>query len=170
MSIIDYIKLNLSSGFNSVLELDSGDQNEAQKIINEINVRYFAIDKKEEKARDSKISLFNLDFFNVSQVDNVIKDIKFDLIFSNYSLCFNKKDIIVKFLPYYFNKIKPNGIFYLNDFSVDEQTVKKRTNLDDQWFFDLLNRYFKSYTISRQTIYEKEHGHSHSIFELIASK
>jgi trans-aconitate methyltransferase len=172
MSIINYIKNNISDNISNVLELGSGDQSDALQILQIFKkVKYFAIDRKNSEIKNSNISFINFDYFNINSIDKIIKNEQFNIVFSNYSLCFNKKDLIIELLPYYFKKIVPGGIFYLSDFTKNEQTVIKRTNLDDEWFFELINKYFKSYTIlSKKTVYEKEHDHSHSIFDLIAYK
>lgn len=171
ISIVDYVKIKLTGRLSNVLEIGSGNQSEAVQISTEISGEYFSIDKKAFNApTNSKIVFINADYFNIDEVDRVIHNKKFDLIFSNYSLCFNKKDTIVKYLPYYFDKLTPGGIFYVGDFTNDEQVVKKRTNLDDEWFFNIIKMYFGLFKISRQDIYENEHGHSHSVLELIAHK
>lgn len=171
ISIVNYIRTGLSGRLCNVLELGSGDQSDAMQIATEISGEYFSIDKKiTDCPINTNVVFINADYFNIDEVDKVIHNKKFDLIFSNYSLCFNKKDIIAKHLPYYFNKLTPSGIFYVGDFTNDEQVVKKRTNLDDEWFFNIIKMYFGSFKISRQDIYEKDHGHSHSIFELIVYK
>ncbi|MFZ2303607.1 MAG: class I SAM-dependent methyltransferase [Minisyncoccia bacterium] len=171
ISIVNYIKTNLSGQLCNVLELGSGDQSEAMQIVTEISGEYFSIDKKEtDKPVNSQITFINANFFGINEVDKIIHNKKFDLIFANYSLCFNKKDVIIEHLPYYFGKLTGNGIFYVGDFTLDEQVVKKRTNLDDEWFFDFIKANFSSFKISRQNVFEKEHGHSHSVFRLIAYK
>lgn len=170
MTIIDYIRTNSPNKLDNVLELGSGDQADALQIISDINGKYFAIDKKNNEKENIGITFINADYFDIDYVDKIINNDKFDLIFSNYSLCFNQKDVIIKSLPYYLNKITQNGIFYLSDFNNNEQVVKKRTNLYDEWFFELIKTYFKSYNISEREVYEKEHDHTHNIFELIAYK
>lgn len=168
ISIVNYIKTNLSGQLHNVLELGSGDQSEATQIAAQISGEYFAIDKKAiDKTVNSRIISINADYFDIGEVDKVIHDKKFDLIFSNYSLCFNKKDIIIERLPYYFNKLEKNGVFYIGDFTDKEQIVKKRTNLHDEWFFNMIKTYFNSFTISEHDVYEKEHGHNHDVFELV---
>lgn len=171
ISVVNYIKSNLTKQLFNVLELGSGDQSEAMQIVAEISGEYFAVDKKAScEPVNSKITFVNADFFDVDEVDKVIHEKKFDFIFANYSLCFNKRDIIIKQLPYYFGKLTKGGMFYIGDFTTEEEVVKKRTNLDDDWFFDLIKKYFDSIEISRQEVYEEIHGHTHRIFELVAQK
>lgn len=169
ISIVDYVKIDLSGRLHNVLELGSGDLAEATQIAAEISGEYFAIDKRAVNARTSAhVTFINADYFDIDTVDNIIHDKKFDLIFANYSLCFNKKDALIERLPHYFDKLTENGIFYVGDFTTDEEIVKKRTNLDDEWFFDLIKKYFSSFEILRQEVYEEVHGHTHKIFEVIA--
>ncbi len=171
ISVVNYVKTNLAGRLGNVLELGSGDYNEALQIATEISGEYFAIDKKaNDKPENTHVSFINADFFDIAEIDKIIHEKKFDLIFANYSLCFNKKDVIVERLPYYFDRLTKDGIFYVGDFTIAEEVVKKRTNLDDEWFFDLIKKYFSSVEISRQEVYEEVHGHTHRIFELIAHK
>lgn len=171
ISVVNYVKTNLAGRLCNVLELGSGDQGEAMQIVTEISGEYFAVDTKaSNESVNHQITFINTNFFDINEVDKIIHEKKFDLVFANYSLCFNKKDVIVEHLPYYFDKLTEDGIFYIGDFTNDEETVKKRTNLDDEWFFGLIKKYFSSVEISRQEVYEEVHGHTHRIFELIAQK
>lgn len=171
ISIIKYVdSLSCNKLFN-VLELGSGDQKQAIEIASKITGNFVSIDKiRPDLFTDKNILFINDNFFNLESINNIIKDQKFDLIFSNYSLCFNRKESIIECLPYYFEKLSDNGIFYIVDFASNEEVVKKRTNLDDKWFFDLINTYFEYFDLIREHIYEEEHGHNHKIFELIAHK
>jgi len=171
MSVVDYIKNNFESRkILNILELGSGDQKEAPLITNYIKGKYFAIDIHRADQENLAVSFICENYFNIDKINNKIKNVKFDLIFSSYSICFNKKDTIIERLPFYFEKISSGGIFYLSDFCSDEVVVKNRTNLDEAWFLELIKKYFKTYTISKRVVYEEEHRHSHSIFELIAYK
>lgn len=171
ISVVNYIKDNLAGRALSILELGSGDNNEAMQIRAGVTGEYFAIDKKEPVVPAStNITFVNANLFDIKEVEKIICDKKFDFIFANYSLCFNKKDTILENLPYYFNKLEEGGIFYVGDFTANEEVVQKRTNLDDEWFFDFIKSNFKSFEISRQEVYEEVHGHTHRIFELIAHK
>jgi len=171
ISAVNYIKTMLSGRLCNVLELGSGDQSEATQIATEISGEYFSIDKKAvDESVNNRVTFINADFFDINEVDKIIHNKKFELIFANYSLCFNKKDVIVEPLPYYFGKLVEGGIFYVGDFTNDEQVVRKRTNLDDEWFFDFIKKRFRSYEIGRENVYEELHGHTHRVFQLIAHK
>ena len=85
-------------------------------------------------------------------------------------MCFNNKEQIINILPFYFKKIKKGGTFYLLDFTLDEEVVYKRTNLWDIWFFDLIKKYFNHFEVRIKKVFEREHDHTHHIFELICFK
>lgn len=171
MSVIKLIESKPLGSIKDILELGCGDLHEAVEIIDTITGEYFAIDKIVGGLTENKrIHVINENYFDINKIEPIIKDRKFDLIFANYSLCFNKKMSIIECLPYYFAKIVKGGVFYVSDFSSDEQVVKKRNNLDDDWFFDIIKKGFSSFEIYRNNVFEKEHNHSHSIFELIAYK
>jgi hypothetical protein len=170
MTIIEYIKNDLVGKLDNVLELGSGDQSDATKIVNYIGGKYFSIDKNDAEVSDAHLTFMRADYLDIKYLDEVIGNEKFSLIFSNYSLCFNKKEKIAQILPYYFDKIHSGGIFFVGDFAKDEKTVLKRTNLDSEWFYELIRSHFKSFTVLKKHVYEEAHGHNHSIFELIAHK
>ena len=127
------------------------------------------IDKKVSNSLSlQKIKFILGDFFE-KEVENQITG-NFDLILASYSLCFNTQEKIEKNLPFYLKKINPDGVFLLYDFSYPkEEVVSKRQNLwGEMWFLNLLNNYFNCFEIESQELYEKEHDHTHHIFQLVA--
>jgi len=161
----NYIKIKLSSA----IELGCGSGKDALWLSKKIGKKILAIDKEIKKNNDNKkIINVEADYFDVKKIAKYIKaDNRYDLIYSSYSLCFNDKEQIINVLPFYFKKIKNGGTFYLLDFTSDEEIVSKRTNLWEIWFFDLIKKYFDHFEIRTKKVFEKEHGHTHHIFELV---
>ncbi|MDD5726746.1 MAG: class I SAM-dependent methyltransferase [Patescibacteria group bacterium] len=143
------------------LELGCGDLKEAN-VLTDYDV--LAIDKKINGTPAAHVTALEADYFDVE-----IKD-QYNLVYSNYSLCFNKKEVIQSRLPKILSHLLPSGIFILNDFSNNEKTVLKRTNLDETWFFDLIRSNVGEFEVKREQIFEEEHGHFHQIFQIQAIK
>lgn len=93
----------------------------------------------------------------------------FDVLYSAYSLCFNKKEKIETYLKKYFSLLKEDGIFCVADFTDHEEVVTNRTNLFDDWFTNLVLSNFKNLYLTKIDMFEKEHNHSHHTFVLVAS-
>jgi len=170
MLIDKFVEKTFGNKTIKILELGSGDQADALKVTDKMNGEYIAVDKLDCDNPTNNITFIKNDYSDIANIDKLINKKNFDLIFSNYSICFNTKERILEFLPYYFNKIAAGGYFYLSDFCTDEEIVKRRTNLDSQWFFDLISANFKTFEASRSEVFEKEHNHNHRIFELVAVK
>ena len=154
---------------NNAIELGCGNGKDALWLSKKIGKKILAIDKEIKKNNDDKkIINVETDYFDVNKIGKYIKaDKHYDLIYSSYSLCFNDKEQIINVLPFYFKKMKSGGAFYLLDFTSDEKIVSKRTNLWEIWFFDLIKKYFDHFEIRTKKVFEKEHGHTHHIFELV---
>ena len=157
---------------NNAIELGCGNLTDALWLSKNISGKILAIDKKIKKNDDDKkIIYIESDYFDINKISGYTKINKhYDLIYSSYSLCFNNKEQIINILPFYFKKIKKGGTFYLLDFTLDEEVVYKRTNLWDIWFFDLIKKYFNHFEVRIKKVFEREHDHTHHIFELICFK
>ena len=154
----------------SAIELGGGEGNDANWLCGKGVKEIIMIDKKSpEGSLNNGLKFVRRDFFNTDETKGELDDKEFDLLFSCYSICFNTRQQIEEKLPFYLEKIKKGGTFYLLDFNPNEQVVARRTNLWDGWFFSLLNKYFNHFEIKTQEVYEKAHQHRHNIFELVCS-
>lgn len=167
-NFILYNDINLSN----VIELGCGNLIDTRWLSKKKSGKILAIDKRiKQNNKNKKIVCIEADYFDINKISQYVKSNKhYDLIFSCYSLCFNNKEQIVNFLPFYFEKIKKGGTFYLLDFTSDENIVSKRTNLWDIWFFDLIKKYFSRFEVRTKKVFEKKHKHIHYIFELVCFK
>ncbi len=104
------------------------------------------------------------DFFDMSPEGD------FDIIYANFSLCFNTREVIEKKLPNFLVHLKRKGVFQIKDFHTDDPVVKKRTNLHTEWFFDLVRKNVGAFTFQDEIVFEEEHHHAHHIFTLRAVK
>ena len=169
LSLKNFVLSNNIKLINAV-DLGCGNLRDALWLSQKINGKILAIDKKNQH-NNKKIMCIEADYFGIKKINQSVKANKhYDLIFSCYSLCFNKKEQIVSFLPFYFKQIKKGGFFYLLDFTIDENVVTKRTNLWDIWFFDLIKKHFDHFEVKTKKVFEKEHKHTHCIFELVCFK
>jgi SAM-dependent methyltransferase len=138
-----------------ILELGWGDLSEVNLQKGDITT----VAKKIVGKPAKHVTAIEGDFFDMQ----FHKD--FDRINANYSLCFNSKEIIEDRLPFILECLKKGGILTISDFQRSEQIVLKRTNLDSDWFFDILKRNINpEISILRKDIFEEVHNHSHSIF------
>ncbi|MBU1032877.1 MAG: methyltransferase domain-containing protein [Patescibacteria group bacterium] len=143
-----------------ILELGCGDLKDA----NNMQGKVIAIDKKIVCKPAHNVTAIEADYFDIQLEGD------FDLIYSNYSLCFNTKVKIEDRLPKILAHLKPGGIFLVRDFHTEDKVVKKRTNIHAPWFFDLVKKYVGPITVSDEKIFEAEHSHEHHIFSLKAKK
>lgn len=139
------------------LELGCGNLSEANSLT---DYSVTAIDKKITGTPLSHVTTIEGDYFNI--------DLKttFDLIYANYTLCFNKRSRIESRLPYILLHLTNGGTLIIKDFAKDEKTVTKRTNLDAEWFFKLLRRHVGKIYISRERVHEKEYNHMHEVLTI----
>ena len=144
----------------SILDLGCGDLNELNEVTGEIT----AIDKKNIGTAAKHITFIQGDFFETEITED------FDLIRAHYSLCFNTREKIEKKLPQLLKHLKTGGILEIKDFHTSDQVVKKRTNLYDSWFFNLIKQIIGPYQLNDEKVFEQEHGHEHRIFILRAKK
>lgn len=152
------------------VELGGGDGDDANWLCDYGAKRVVMIDKKKADKLNKCVQFIEGDYFDIENIGSEINDDKCDLIFACYSLCFNSKQHIESHLPFYLDKIKESGLFYILDFTPEEKIVTKRTNIWDIWFLTLLNKYFNHLEIKTQEVYEDAHKHTHNIFELVAFK
>ncbi len=123
-----------------------------------------AIDKKITCQPAKHVSAIKGDYFDMQLEGD------FDLIYSNYSLCFNKQETIEQKLPLILSHLKPGGVFQVQDFHSGDKVVKKRTNLYATWFFDLVKKEVGPFTLKDEKIFERGHNHEHWEFTLKAIK
>lgn len=154
---------------STAIELGSGEGDDTKFLCEQRAKQVISIDKKKiTKKIGNCAKTINDNYFDLDKIKlEMDENSSFDIVFSSCSLCFNTKEQIERFLPFYLEKIKKGGIFYVLDFTSEEKVVTNRTNLWDIWFLTLLNKYFDRFEIRTQNVYEEAHGHSHSIFELI---
>ncbi len=171
LSLKNFILFN-DIKLSNAIELGCGHLVDALWLSKKISGKILAIDKKiKQNNKNKKIVCVEDDYFDINKISQYAKtNGRYDLIFSCYSLCFNNKEQIINLLPFYFEKIKKGGVFYLLDFTSDEDIVSKRTNLWDIWFFDLIKKYFSQFDVRIKKVFEKEHKHTHHIFELVCFK
>ncbi len=148
----------------SVLELGGGNGDEAHWVYDNLSKDITMVDKKKTKNTLNDINFIEGDYFNPNIIESLSS---YDLIISNFTLCFNSRENLEKFLPLYIWRINKGGIFYISDFNKHEQVVTKRTDLSDSWFQEIFEKFFDKVIIKNQEIFEPAHSHTHNIFEMV---
>ncbi len=152
--------------FPKVLELGGGEGKDTLLFLDRGSKEVWMIDKKDTIKLDPRVHFFQGDYSKTDEIQTWFPEESFDLLFSAYSLCFNTRESIETFLPFYINKLKTGGDCLIFDFSSIEKVVTRRTSLDSEWFQSLLAKYFEKIEVKKQKIYEKEHNHSHNILQI----
>lgn len=161
--------LPVSCQVSSAVELGSGSGDDARYINQSLGASVVTIDKF-ERLNDDCTRQITGDYLNSNLIDNLGLD-SVDLLIACYTLCFNKRQALAKALPLYFGNIRSGGYIYILDFSTSETVVTKRTNIDDDWFFDLCaENGFDLLSKKISNVYEQAHKHRHQTIELIFKK
>jgi hypothetical protein len=159
-----------STGIANVLDLGGGGWEDALWIKNHGANNAVVIDKRmPEGTPPAGVEAITGDYFDSSVQGRISVMPQFDFIFSCYSLCFNPKEKIIANLPFYFNHIKKGGTFLLLDFTDEETIVTHREDLfNKEWLLEMIDASFSRREIKTQAVFEKEHNHTHHIFQLAA--
>ncbi len=149
------------------LELGWGDLSE----VNKLDGNVVTIARKIVGTSDKHVTAIKGDFFSDVTIKEIIALGKFDCIRANYSLCFNSENIIQEKLPLILKTLKKGGVLIISDFQSNERTVSNRVNLDEEWFFDLIQKCVNNkFKIKRKEVFEEKHNHTHCIFQITANK
>jgi len=145
----------------TALDLGCGDLKEANSLT---EYHVIAVDRKIEGVPLPHVTFIEGDYFDMEFKG------EFDLIYSDYSICFNRRERIEENFPRILSLLRQGGILIIRDFSSEEKVVQKRTNLDEEWFFELLRKNVGTLKIERKEVYEENHKHTHHLLIMTCQK